>query len=434
MCLLPQTHQKMSFPCLTPTQIEELLEIVPLNLSIPKRTAESYRKVTQDHFRSELSRVRLNPKFWTEFKNEVEKKYTKSLIQPGESVGILCAQSIGEMNTQMTLNSFHHAGISEAAMTSGIAKFQELLSATRNPKIVNNTVYFIRRPQSLEALLECLNGTAIKCFILKDLCNDIEIEDLGSNGDRVPRLQITLDWRTLYENQIYPRDIITKIKREIPDIAINITSDMHLYVEYTGNIELPQISEETPSYIEEGNKNHIFLTDVLIPTLFDTHIVGVPNIKEVFIEKHNEEWLIRTVGSNYQKVLSLGGVDANRTVSNNIWDIYGVLGIEAARQGLIEEFNSIMGKINESHTQILVDRMTYAGHVCSISRYTLKNERSSVMGKASFEESLENFLQASIAGSKENGCGNSASIVCGKKTRAGTGFMSLKVDLSMLKN
>ncbi len=99
-----------------------------------------------------------------------------------------------------------------------------------------------------------------------------------------------------------------------------------------------------------------------------------------------------------------------------------------------ESTQTIISGMGELHLEILVDRMTYAGHVCSISRYTLKNERSSVMGKASFEESLENFLQASIAGSKENGCGNSASIVCGKKTRAGTGFMSLKVDLSMLKN
>ncbi len=147
------------------------------------------------------------------------------------------------------------------------------------------------------------------------------------------------------------------------------------------------------------------------------------------METRNGEWFLRTVGCNYQKVLSLGAVDTERTVSNNIWDIYETLGIEAARQSLIEEFSEIMGKINNAHTQILVDRMTFAGHVCSISRYTLKNERSSVFGKASFEESLENFLQASIIGSKEDSLGNSASIVCGKKAKAGTGFMSLKIDL-----
>jgi DNA-directed RNA polymerase beta' subunit len=427
------SHSTTKFPFLTPEQIEEIVNIVPLNLSIPRKTAQSYRRLTQKHLRCELSKVHLNPKFWTEFKNEVKKRYVKSLIQPGESVGILCAQSIGEMNTQMTLNSFHHAGISEAAMTSGIAKFQELLSATRNPKIVNNTIYFIRRPQSLEALLECMNGTAIKAFTLKDLCEDIEIYDLGLKGQNAPRLQMLLNWRKLYENQIYPRDIISKIKRDIPDIVVDITRGMHLYVEYGGEIELPVCEEGVDSYILEENKNRIFLTDILIPALFNTQIVGVPNIKEVFMEKNNGEWFIRTVGSNYQKVLSLGGVDATRTVSNNIWDIYEILGIEAARQSLIEEFSSIMGKINSAHTQILVDRMTYAGHVCSISRYTLKNEKSSVIGKASFEESLENFLQASIAGTKENGRGNSASIVCGKKARAGTGFMSLKVNLSLLK-
>jgi DNA-directed RNA polymerase beta' subunit len=93
-----------------------------------------------------------------------------------------------------------------------------------------------------------------------------------------------------------------------------------------------------------------------------------------------------------------------------------------------------MGGINNSHTDILVDRMTFSGTINSISRYTLKTENSSVLGKASFEESLENFLQASIAGTLDTTTGNSASIVCGKKSRAGTGFVSLKVDLDAIRN
>jgi DNA-directed RNA polymerase beta' subunit len=93
-----------------------------------------------------------------------------------------------------------------------------------------------------------------------------------------------------------------------------------------------------------------------------------------------------------------------------------------------------MGGINNSHTDILVDRMTFSGTINSISRYTLKTENSSVLGKASFEESLENFLQASIAGTLDTTTGNSASIVCGKKSRAGTGFVSLKVDLNAIRN
>ena len=422
----------MTWPLLTQTQINELVDIVPLNLSIPPLTAQSYRKKIQKQFRDELSHVRLNPRWWNDFKKDIEKRYRLSLIQPGESVGILCAQSIGEMNTQMTLNSFHHAGISEAAMTRGIAKFQELLSATHNPKIVNCTVYFIRRPNSLEELLECLKLSPIKCVTVKDICSEVDLSrcfpgEPTKCSDLAPRVTLKLDWRVLFENQIYPRDVINKVKREFPSIQLDITSNMDLDVTYTGKIELPEV--ETDLAIDDQNKHEIFVTDVLIPSIFAVSVAGVKNIKDVFMETRNGEWFLRTVGCNYQKVLSLGAVDTERTVSNNIWDIYETLGIEAARQSLIEEFSEIMGKINNAHTQILVDRMTFAGHVCSISRYTLKNERSSVFGKASFEESLENFLQASIIGSKEDTLGNSASIVCGKKAKAGTGFMSLKIDL-----
>jgi DNA-directed RNA polymerase beta' subunit len=130
--------------------------------------------------------------------------------------------------------------------------------------------------------------------------------------------------------------------------------------------------------------------------------------------------------------LLLPGVDTERTVSNNIWDIYNKLGIEAARESFKREFKEIMGGISDAHTSILVDRMTFSGTISSISRYTLKREKSSVFGKASFEESLENFLQASISGTLDDVRGNSASIVCGKKTRAGTGFMSLRMDLDAL--
>ena len=116
-----------------------------------------------------------------------------------------------------------------------------------------------------------------------------------------------------------------------------------------------------------------------------------------------------------------------------MWDIYDIFGVEAAHQFLLNEFNDIMKGINTSHTGVIVSRMTFNGTVSSISRYTLKNECSSVLGKASFEESLENFVQAAASGTIDSTTGTSASIVCGKKTKTGTGFMDLKIDLPMLR-
>ena len=179
----------------------------------------------------------------------------------------------------------------------------------------------------------------------------------------------------------------------------------------------------------------MYLEEVVANLLINVHVAGVRGIEQIFFEKSPDssgEWMIQTVGSNYRRILLLNAVNEKRTVSNNVWDIYATLGIEAARNFLLSEFNSVMKGINDAHTHVLVDRMTFNGSISSISRYTLKNECSSVLGKASFEESLENFLLASSQGVEEIATGSSASIICGKKSKAGTGFMDLKIDLDMI--
>jgi len=155
------------FVPLSDVQKKELLDLIPLSKSIPLNAALSFQKRTQRVLLKQLEGISLHPSKFSEFKQIVKERYRKSLISPGESVGVVCAQSIGQMNTQMTLNSFHHAGISEAAMTAGVPKFQELLSATKNPKIVNSSVYFIHRPQSLNDLIKACAGK-LKCLRLKD--------------------------------------------------------------------------------------------------------------------------------------------------------------------------------------------------------------------------------------------------------------------------
>ena len=136
--------------------------------------------------------------------------------------------------------------------------------------------------------------------------------------------------------------------------------------------------------------------------------------------------------SSFKRLLSHPDVDYTRTVSNNVWDIYEVLDIEAARQFLIEEFMSIMEGINTCHAMILVDRMTHNGTISSITRYTMKKEESGPMGKASFEETMDNFLNAAAEGDKEPTEGVSASIICGKRASIGTGMIKMSIDIATL--
>ena len=126
--------------------------------------------------------------------------------------------------------------------------------------------------------------------------------------------------------------------------------------------------------------------------------------------------------------MALDIVNPYNLISNNVWEIYEILGIEAAKKFLINEFLNIMSGINKCHAILLVDRMTYDGNIQSISRYTLKHDSSGPFAKASFEESLDNFLNASIKGEKEPVQGISASIICGKRSNTGTGLMNLKIN------
>jgi len=125
-------------------------------------------------------------------------------------------------------------------------------------------------------------------------------------------------------------------------------------------------------------------------------------------------------------------VDASKTVTSNVWDIYEVLGIEAVREFLFEEFSNVMEGINICHPKLLVDRMTHEGTISSISRYTLRDEQLGALGKASFEESMKNFEDEAFRGGVEKINGVSASTICGKMAPVGTGINKVMIDVSKL--
>ena len=163
-------------------------------------------------------------------------------------------------------------------------------------------------------------------------------------------------------------------------------------------------------------------------------ICGISGIKSIYFTNENGEWFIETDGSNFQSLLGHPIVNMEKLQSNNVWDIFETLGIEAAREFLIQEFLRIMDGIQECHVKLLVEKMTYSGTISSISRYTLRKDESGPMAKSSFEESVENYLKSALSGDVERIKGVSASIICGKRALCGTGFMDLKIDIKQLKN
>jgi DNA-directed RNA polymerase beta' subunit len=150
------------------------------------------------------------------------------------------------------------------------------------------------------------------------------------------------------------------------------------------------------------------------------------------VYKKQDIWVLDTIGTNLLDVLGLDYIDKNRTFSNDIVEIYNVLGIEAAREYLIQEFIDIMEGINTCHVKLLVEKMTFVGTISSISRYTLRKDECGSFAKSSFEESVENFIKSSLNCDIEKTRGLSASIICGKRAEIGTGFFDLKMNINKL--
>lgn len=345
-----------------------------------------------------------------------------------------------------TLNTFHKAGQSEKTVTMGVPRFQEILNATRDPKTVNCKVFFKSGNSTIQELRKTVGNGFVE-LNLGNLSSNIKI---CINKNKEPWydtfsclynsryknytncLSIKLNLDMLYEYNLYIEDIAKIIETAYEDLTCVFSplqsGQIDVFVD-TSEISLP---ENRILFIDAKNSKEIYLEECVQPTLEKLVICGMQKVTNVYYCKEGEEWVVETDGSNFRKLLAHPCVDMTRTTSNNVWEIYETLGIEAAREFLIEELTGIMEGINMCHIKLLVERMTFTGTISSISRYTMRYEESGPLCRASFEESLENFLKAACRGEIEPTNGVSASIICGKRAGVGTGMVNIKVDIENL--
>lgn len=445
---------------LTKQEIENILSFIQPSLDIPYETAVSIVNINKNRLRLQLIEIEIYPDIIPALTEQIKKDFYASQIEAGENVGVICAQSIGERQTQNTLNSFHKAGQSEKTTTVGVPRMQELLNATKKPRIVNNKVYFTTGNDSLENLRETV-GHNIASLTFMDIALSIKIELEKQEEswyeafkilyhDEFEKytscISIKLNLHKLFEYKLDIEEISNLVQAEYGDLICVWSpiefAQIDIFVD-TSNIVLP---EKRISFINTDNAIEIYLEECVQATLEKMVICGIPAITEIFytheIKNGNKEWFLETNGvysksvskqySSLKRLLALPIVDDTRTISNNVWDIYEVLGVEAARQFLIEEYSEITEGINACHCRLLIDRMTHAGGIASVTRYTLKKDESGPMGKASFEETVENFTNAGVQGDIETTNGVSASIICGKRANMGTGIMGISIDLDGL--
>ena len=429
---------------LSSDEIEDMIDFIKPQKGIPTETAMSIVKINKEKFRKQLVGKLVNPKILQKLKIELIKMYENAKVQSGENVGIITAQSFGQLQTQQTLNTFHTAG---SAQKSGVNRFSELINATKSQKGCSCIIPFKKGNDSIENLRKTVGSSLVELNLSTlSECMKMSLNKKSESWYDTFKIlynnrfesykhcvSVKLKQKLIYEYSIELGEIAEKIEAMYSDMTC-VFSTLHeccidIYIDIS-NIQLP---EEKLLYVTKENMVEIYIEDVVIPNLKTIHLFGIEGISNIFYcsEKTNI-WHIETEGSNFQDILARDDVDMPNVMTTDMWEIYLTLGIEAVRQYLIEELTVIMAGINPCHSKLLVDKMTHNGTIASISRYAMRGEGSGALSKASFEETLDNLLNAAVYGEKECTDGVSASIICGKLGKFGSGVCDLRIDVAKL--
>lgn len=429
---------------LKPDEIENILDKVYLvNKLLYSKISQTTNNNLKNQTRQQLKQIEIYPALIPKLILNLQKYHKTTVISPGECVGVLMAQSIGENSTQQTLNTFHSAGIAIKTVITGVPKLCELLNATHNPKSEMCDVYTNDTHN--------VSITALRNYITHNLVS-VKLSQLIKSVKYHQTLQ-TKSWYKIYK-LLYPEKFITHpacisieldkdmlfefalplnvivqtINKEYSDInaiysPLNIAK-IDIFID-TCEITIPE-----SGVINEHDKLKIYMKEIVYPKLRQLHICGINGIKNMFFKKQDNKWIIITEGTNLISLLRSKLFDNTRTISNNMWEIYEIFGIEATRQFLIEEFIKVISAdgtfINHSHIILLADIMTFKGVILPISRYGMKRDDFGPIAKASFEENLVNFLNAGVYNLDDNISGISSSIMCGNMANMGSGICNLK--------
>ena len=329
-------------------------------------------------------------------------EYNNMLVQPGESVGLVAAESIGEPGTQMTLNTFHFAGVAEMNVTMGLPRIIEILDGRKTIKTPMMEIY-LKKPYNQGKNIKRL-ALSIKETKLNEIVSEFVINIAES------KIEIVFN-----ENKM------KNIKLEYPTIQKNIKASFkELALSKKGNVIILKLNEK------EKEINQLFKIKEKIK---DIYIQGIKGVTHVLPIKKGSEFLIVTAGTNLKKVLELDFVDRTRITSNNLFEITNVLGIEAARQAIINEvFKVIQNQglnVDIRHLMLVADTMCATGSIKGVTRYGVVKEKSSVLAKASFETPLKHIFNASLVGEVDHLNSVVENVMLNQPVPVGTGLPGL---------
>ena len=418
--------------------------------------------------------------------------YKRAIVSPGEMVGMIAGQSIGEVSTQMTLNTFHFAGVaSKSNVTRGVPRIEEILSLSSEIKNPSLSVYLKpedeRDKEKAQIIMYMLEHTKLKevirsteiCFDPDDLntlisqdkecieqykafenlvseCSEVNLES-GDIEKSKWIIRMEMDPEVMLEKNITMDDVNFTLKScyedQISCIYSDFNSDKLIFrirmneIIKSGNgrggqkkMKVNPLDQSDQIYILKNFQDQL-LEKVVLRGIEGLNKVMLRKVLDNVVEingiyKKQDIWVLDTIGTNLLDVLGLDYIDNTRTFSNDIIEIYNILGIEAARQTIYNELVDVVEfdgtYINYHNYSVLVDRMTFTHKLISIFRHGINNDNIGPIAKASFEETPEQFLKAARHAELDTLKGVSANVMCGQEGFFGTAAFQVVLDIEKM--
>ncbi len=346
------------------------------------------------------------------FKDEklAKDRYSKIQLDPGEAIGVVTAQSIGEPGTQMTMRSFHFTGVADLNVTLGLPRIIEILDARKLPSTPTMHIY-LNASHSKDKDKADKIAQRIKQTVLEEVTKEFTM-DLA-NGE----VNVLLD------------------KDELKRKSLNLND---VYEQLSLQIKGADIIKKTASISVKLKDNDIKKVYKLKEKLRDSFISGISGITDVLAYKSdNGEFIIQTFGSNLKNISEIKEVDFSRTRTNNFYEIEAVLGIEAVRAAVLREVMNILDHegmaIDERHISLVSDMMTRDGGIKGITRHGITKEKESVLARAAFEIPLDHLVEASVRGEQDNLVSVVENVMINQPVPIGTGLPELFVKMDSAK-
>ena len=336
-------------------------------------------------------------------KEKLQERYEQMQYEPGESIGVVAAQSLAEPATQLTMETYHQAGGAQVSLTAGLPRLIEIVDARRNPKTPAMDVYLHEDYHSREDALRV--ARKLRQVLLEDLIT-----------------QDTIDIMELQVEYKLNEDLLDDYDIDAEDVKARVEEA----------VRKSKVSVDGNNLVLESSKDDYDLRDLkkIKIKAEEARIKGIKGIEQVVVNEENGEWQLQTAGTSLRKTLKIEEVDEDRTRSNDLFEILSVFGVEALRQTIIEEINDTLEAqgigVDDRHIMLLSDMMTKEGELNGTTRYGIMGNKDSILARSVFEETKKHLREGSLRGDVDDLDGVIENILVGQPMPNGTGMIDLK--------